>query len=111
MSLFAVYQYGREDHAGRTTPIGDGISTPSCVLLGLCRDEARAQRIVARIRRVVRQSLEAASEDGNWMPLVEVREYDPFDFLPGQERARLSRRQAHRDVTEGMRARREKLGL
>jgi hypothetical protein len=46
--LFAVYQFGWRDRTNATTPVGDGVTTPSWALIGVCRDAARADR---RLRR------------------------------------------------------------
>lgn len=107
--LFAVYQFGWRDRAESATPIGDGITTPTFALIGICRDRAKAERIAARIRRAGRRALEQGVRPHE--PLVGRAIYDPFLFVAPPDRDRLTRAEAHRRAVAGVVARRAELDI
>src|SRR5262245_32147404 len=72
-------QFGWRDRTESATPIGDGITTPSFALIGICRDRAKAERIAARIRRAGRRALEQGVRPHQ--PVVGRAIYDPFLFV------------------------------
>ena len=107
--LFAVYQFGWRDRAEATSPLGDGHQAPTIALIGLCRDQAKADRIAARIRRTGRRALELGLRPNE--PLIGRGPYDPFQFILLADRDRVSRAEAHRRAVAGVVARRAELGV
>ena len=107
--LFAVYQFGWRDRAESTTPLGDGVTTPTFALIGICRDRGKAERIAARIRRAGRRALERGARPHE--PLVARAVYDPFLFVAPPDRDRVTRAEAHRRAVAGVVARRAELGI
>jgi hypothetical protein len=107
--LFAVYQFGWRDRSESTIPLGDGVATPAWALIGLCRDRAKAERIVARIRRASRMALDQGAQPRE--PLVGRGPYDPFQFVAPPDRDRVTRAEAHRQAVAGVVARRAELGI
>lgn len=107
--LFAVYLSGWRDRAESTTPLGDGITTPTQALIGLCRDPAKADRIAARLRRTGRRALDLGLCPNE--PLIGRALYDPLQFVPPPDRAVVTRAEAHRRAVAGVVARRAELGF
>lgn len=107
--LFAVYQFGWRDRAESTIPIGDGVTSPTFALIGICRDRAKAERIATRIRRAGRLAVERGLRPRE--PLVGRAVYDPFLFVAPPDRARVTRAEAHRRAVAGVIARRAELGI
>jgi hypothetical protein len=107
--LFAVYQFGWRDRTESTIPLGDDAEVPAFALIGLCRDRAKAERIAIRLRRAGRRALELGVRTRE--PLIGRAPYDPFKFVPAQDRQRVSRVEAHRRAIAGVVARRAELGI
>jgi hypothetical protein len=107
--LFAVYQFGWRDQTESTTPMGDGVTTPTWALVGICRDAARADRIARRLRRAGRRALGLGIRPRE--PLIGRADYDPFHYVPPAQRDQLDRREAHHHAVAGTVARRAELGV
>jgi hypothetical protein len=113
-TIYAVYQYGWQDGGGHETPIGNGVTVPCRALIGLCRGRAKAERIAVRIRRLMSEAPgPAVPGAGKPLPLIDVSPYNPFSFLPDEERWRdePTRAEAHRRVVAGVSDRRTRLGI
>ena len=107
--LFAVYQFGWRDQTESTTPMGDGVTTPTWALIGVCRDAAMADRIARRLRRAGRRALGLGTRPRE--PLIGRADYDPFHYLPPARRDQFDRRAARRRALAGTAARRADLGI
>ncbi len=105
--LFAVYVYGWNDQPPSTAPTENESETH--LLLGLCRDSDKADRIVARLRRSGRAAVRKGARSR--LALIGCSRYDPYHFIPASERAGLSRREAHNRAFAGAVTRRAELGL
>ncbi|HJZ90135.1 MAG TPA: hypothetical protein VKE40_04635 [Gemmataceae bacterium] len=104
-TLYAVYQYGWQDSSWHETPLGNGVTQPCRALIGLYRDQAKAEWTARRIRRRVGAALGArAPGDGKALPMINVGRYNPLGFLADQERWRdePTRAEAHRRVVAGV---------
>jgi hypothetical protein len=107
--LFAVYQFGWRDRMETTTPVGDGVTTPTWALIGICRDAAKAERIAERLRKAGRTAVDLGVRPHE--PLIGRAEYDPFQFVASPDRKRVTRSEAHRRAVAGVVARRAELGI
>jgi hypothetical protein len=112
--VYAVYQYGWRDSTGWEAPFGNGVTRPCRVLIGLCRDRAKARRVARRIRRAIAAALgPRVLGDNKTLPLIDVGPYNPVEFLADQERWRdnPTRAQAHQVAMAGVKDCRQRLGI
>ena len=113
-TVYAVYQYGWRDSGGWEAPFGNGVTRPCRVLIGLCRDRAKARRVARRIRLALAAALgQRVPGDNKTLPLIDVGPYNPVEFLADQERWRdnPTRAQAHRAAMAGVKDCRQRLGI
>jgi hypothetical protein len=83
--------------------MGDGVTTPTWALIGMCRDAAPADRIAGR--RALGLGIRPRE------PLIGRADNDPFHDVPPAQRDQLDRRAAHHHAVAGTVASRAELAI
>jgi hypothetical protein len=90
------------------------VTQPCRALIGLCRNRAKAVRIVRKVRQAITAALgPQIPGDTKVLALIDVGPYNPVAFLADEERWRdnPTRAEAHRRAMAGVKDRRQRLGI
>ena len=81
-----VYQHGW-DEGYRDGAVGDGITTPSRLLIATCDSEEEAERLCEEMTRRVRDQVGPLVPGSNKrVPMFSAGEYNPLDYVGRQNR-------------------------
>jgi hypothetical protein len=83
---WCVYSAGGEDAAGEPYGYGDGYKKSAWRLYGLADTREDAEAMLAEFKRGPLLSEPRIAASRKMYPLLEVREYDPLDFVSDQSR-------------------------
>ena len=83
---WCVCSAGGEDAAGQPYGYGDGYKKSAWRLYGLADTREAAEALLAEFKRGPLLSERRIASSRKMYPLLEVREYDPLDFVSDQSR-------------------------
>ena len=98
MAQWCVCSAGGEDAAGRPCGYGDGYKKSAWRLYGLANTREDAEAMLAEFKSGPLLSEPRIAGSRKMYPLLEVREYDPLDFVSDQSRE--AGRYSNRQISE-----------